>query len=297
MIYPGEKLRTAIKTHAPLQVVGVIHAYAARMAERVGHQAIYLSGAGIANARYALPDLGMTALPDVLAEVSAITAACKLPLIVDIDTGWGSPLNVRRSIQLISGSGAAAVHIEDQTEAKRCGHRNGQHLISTEEMVMRLKAAKEGKNHPSFMVIARTDALHTEGMTAALKRAQAYEAAGADGIFLEAATELSHYELFAQHLKIPLLANITEFGKTPLFTRQALAKVGVSVILYPLSAFRAMNLAALKVYKTILKQGTQQSELPNMQTREELYHYLDYQQYEEEVENYFKLMERENGSI
>lgn len=292
---PGQLLRTAIKTHKPLQIVGVIHAYAARLAESVGHQALYLSGAGVANSRLALPDLAMTSLDDVLTEVSKIVQVTRLPLLVDADTGWGSPLNVRRTFAMLSSAGAAGAHIEDQTEAKRCGHRDGKKLVSIDNMVGKIKAAIDGRVSDSFVVMARTDAFAVEGMEGALMRAKAYQAAGADAIFVEALTSLEQYQQFCQAIEIPVLANITEFGKTPIFSKEALAKVGVSMMLYPLSAFRAMNQAALKVYEAILK-GSQQSVLPLMQTRDELYHYLQYEKYEQELDEYMQLMEREDGN-
>jgi len=293
---PGQLLRTAIQTHQPLQIVGVIHAYAARLAESVGHQALYLSGAGVANSRLALPDLAMTSLDDVITEVTKITQVTSLPLLVDADTGWGSPLNVRRTFAMLSGAGAAGAHIEDQTEAKRCGHRDGKKLVDIDTMVGKIKAALDGRTSNSFMVMARTDAFANDGMEGALMRAKAYQAAGADAIFVEALTTLEQYQQFCQAIQIPVLANITEFGKTPIFSKVALSKVGVSMILYPLSAFRAMNQAALKVYEAILQQGSQQSVIPLMQTREELYHYLQYEHYEQELDEYIQLMERADGS-
>lgn len=293
---PGQLLRSAIASHKPLQIVGVIHAYAARLAESVGHQALYLSGAGVANSRLALPDLAMTSLDDVLTEVTKITQATSLPLLVDADTGWGSPLNVRRTFAMLSRAGAAGAHIEDQTEAKRCGHRDGKKLVDIDTMVGKIKAGLDGRCHDSFMVMARTDAFGVEGMEGALMRAKAYQAAGADAIFVEALTTLEQYQQFCQAIQIPVLANITEFGKTPIFSKGALSKVGVSMILYPLSAFRAMNQAALKVYEAILQQGSQQGVIPLMQTRDELYHYLQYEHYEQELDDYIQLMEREDGN-
>uniref|UniRef100_A0A0Q9YU52 Methylisocitrate lyase n=2 Tax=Candidatus Berkiella aquae TaxID=295108 RepID=A0A0Q9YU52_9GAMM len=293
---PGQLLRQAIQTEKPLQIVGTIHAYAARLAEASGHKALYLSGAGVANSRLALPDLAMTSLDDVVTEVTKITQASTLPLLVDADTGWGSPLNIRRTFSMLSKAGAAGAHIEDQTEAKRCGHRSGKKLVSTESMVGKIKAALDGRNSDSFMVMARTDAFAVEGLQGALERARTYEAAGADAIFVEALDSLDHYLQFTRALTIPVLANITEFGKTPLFSRESLAKVGVSMILYPLSAFRAMNQAALKVYEAILQQGTQQSVIPLMQTRDELYQYLQYENYEKELDEYNQLMEREDAN-
>jgi methylisocitrate lyase len=294
MEHPGLKFRQAIQQEKPLQLLGVINAYVARMAEMNGYRAIYLSGAGVANSKFALPDLGMTSLNDVVEEVEHITSACTLPLIVDADTGWGSPLNVRRSFKALSTAGAAGAHIEDQQEAKRCGHRDHKHLISTSEMVGRIKAALDGRNHDSFFVIARTDALAGEGEQKALERAIAYQHAGADAIFVEAITQLEQYQLFTKNLSIPVLANITEFGKTPLLTKQQLSDVGVGIILYPLSAFRAMNAAALKVLQTIRQEGTQQSVVSLMQNRQDLYHYLNYEKFENELEAYLELMEKKH---
>ncbi len=293
--HPGQRLRQAIIDEKPLQLPGVINPYAAKLAESVGFKALYLSGAGIANANFALPDLAMTSLNDVVTCVEHTANATPLPLLVDADTGWGSPLNVRRSFQLLSQAGAAGAHIEDQTESKRCGHRQGKQLISTHEMVAKIQAAKEGANHDSFVVMARTDAFAVEGEKGAIDRALAYQAAGADALFIEALTTLEQYAKFTKALKVPVLANITEFGKTPLFTKQELAGVGVSIILYPLSAFRAMNAAALKVFTAIRAQGTQQSVIELMQNRNELYHFLNYEKYEKELDSYFKIMEQENG--
>lgn len=296
MEHPGLKFRQAIQQEKPLQLLGVINAYVARMAELNGYRAIYLSGAGVANSKFALPDLGMTSLNDVVEEVEHITSACTLPLIVDADTGWGSPLNVRRSFKALSRAGAAGAHIEDQQEAKRCGHRDHKHLVSTNEMVTRIKAALDGRNHDSFVVMARTDAVAVEGEKKALERAIAYQNAGADAIFAEALTTLEQYELFTKNLNIPVLANMTEFGKTPLLTKQQLSDAGVSIILYPLSAFRAMNAAALKVLQTIRQEGTQQSVVNLMQSRQDLYHYLNYEKFEKELEAYLQLMESKHGN-
>lgn len=270
----------------PLPIVGVIHAYAAKLAEQAGHQAIYLSGAGVANAQFALPDLALTSLNDVVEQTTKITDATALPLLVDADTGWGSPLNVRRTFRLLSKAGAAGAHIEDQTESKRCGHREGKKLVSTHQMVSRLKAALDGRVHDNFMVMARTDALAVEGVEGALSRAIAYQEAGADALFIEAVSSIEQYKVFTQALKVPVLANMTEFGKTPLMTLAQLKEAKVSMVLYPLSAFRAMNLIALKVYEVILKEGTQQSLLSQMQTREALYKSLGYETYEKELNQY-----------
>lgn len=283
--YPGTKFKKALETEKPLQIVGVINALIAKMATEIGYKAIYLSGAGVANARYAIPDLALTSLNDVVEEVQKITQATDLPLLVDADTGWGSFLNVSRSIKTISKAGAAAVHIEDQHEAKRCGHREGKQLVSTQHMVGRIKAALDGRDNEAFMIIARTDALAVEGEKATLERAQQYEQAGVHALFLEAVTTLDQYQLFAQTLSIPILANITEFGKTPLFTKDELKQAGVGMILYPLSAFRAMNKAAETVLTTIRQEGTQQVLLPQMQTRQELYQLINYEYYEQQVNN------------
>lgn len=281
-----QSLKATITKVNPLPIVGVIHAYAARLAEQAGHQAIYLSGAGVANSQFALPDLGLTSLNDVLDQVVKITEVSSLPLLVDADTGWGSPLNVRRTFKLLSKAGASGAHIEDQTEAKRCGHREGKQLVPVSHMVSRIQAALDGRVSDEFMVMARTDAIAVEGMDAALDRALAYQEAGADALFIEAATMLEHYQIFTQALKVPVLANITEFGKTPLFTVDELKKANVRMVLYPLSAFRAMNAVALKVYDAILKEGTQQSVVGLMQTRQDLYQTLHYEQFENEINHY-----------
>lgn len=284
----GDSLRQLVTTTEPLAIAGVIHAYSAKLAEIAGFKAIYLSGAGVANAHFALPDLAMTSLPDVVDLVIKITAVSSLPLIVDADTGWGSVLNIKRTFYELSRHGAAAAHIEDQTEAKRCGHRDGKQLVSKQEMVNRIEAAIDGRCDPSFMVIARTDAVAVEGEQAAIDRVVAYQAAGADAIFVEALEQLEQYKNFTQALNIPVLANMTEFGKTPILTRSQLKQVGVQMVLYPLSAFRAMNLAAQKVYETILNEDSQQSCLPLMQTRDELYRTLDYEKFEQELDKYEK---------
>lgn len=281
-----KSLQALITKTNPLTIVGVIHAYAARLAEEAGHQAIYLSGAGVANSQFALPDLGLTSLNDVLDQVVKITDTSSLPLLVDADTGWGSPLNVRRTFKLLSKAGAAGAHIEDQSEAKRCGHREGKQLVSVSTMVSRIKAALDGRINDAFMVMARTDAIGVEGEQAALDRALAYQEAGADALFIEAVTTLEQYQLFTQTLKVPVLANITEFGKTPLFTKDELKNVNVSMILYPLSAFRAMNAVALKIYHTILQEGSQESVIHLMQTRKELYEILHYEEFENEITHY-----------
>jgi methylisocitrate lyase len=238
----------------------------------------------------------MTTLNDVLDEVQRITAACDLPLLVDADTGWGSPLNISRTFKMLSRLGAAGAHIEDQQEFKRCGHREGKHLVSTQQMVGRLKAALDGREHDSFVVMARTDALQSEGLQGALDRALEYQNAGADAIFVEALTSLEQFATFCDALEVPVLANITEFGKTPLFTKDELAQAGIDIVLYPLSAFRAMNKAAVQIYQTIRQQGTQQSMIESMQNRQELYHYLNYEQYEQRLEHYLHIWEDPNGS-
>src|SRR4051812_1872173 len=263
---PGLRFRSALPAERPLQIVGAINAYAAMQAERAGFRAIYLSGAGVANASYGLPDLGVTSLNDVLEDVRRITAATSLPLLVDIDTGWGSAFGIQRTIREMTKAGAAAVHIEDQIAAKRCGHRPGKELVSREEMCDRVKAAVDAKTDKNFVVMARTDAAANEGLAAAIDRAYAYHEAGADMIFAEALTTLEEYQKFCSAVCVPVLANITEFGKTPLFTTKELASVGVSMALYPLSAFRAQSAAALEVFRAIRENGTQKDVLDKMQT-------------------------------
>jgi methylisocitrate lyase len=267
------KLWRALEAERPLQIAGVIHAYAAIMAERTGFKALYLSGAGVANASYGVPDTGITTLDDVLIDVRRITSRTTLPLLVDADTGWDDPEGtVREMIR----AGAAGIHLEDQVPAKRCGHLPNKQLVSPEEMVDRIKAAKSGRTNPGFVIMARTDAAAVEGLDKAITRASLYRDAGADMIFAEALTDLTQYRKFAGALEVPILANITEFGKTPLFTLQQLSSNGVQLILYPLSAFRAMNSAALDVYRAIRSKGTQKSKLNKMQTRAELYDFLNY---------------------
>ena len=284
---PGARFRAAHTVEKPLQVVGTIHAYAARLAQAAGFRAIYLSGGGVAANSLGIPDLGISTMEDVLTDVRRITDACPLPLLVDIDTGWGGAFNIARTIRQMIKAGAAAVHIEDQVSAKRCGHRPGKELVPAEEMADRIKAAVDARTDPQFVIMARTDALASEGLARAIERAQAYVAAGADMIFAEAVTEASMYTAFRKALGVPILANITEFGKTPLFTREELADAGVDMILYCCAAYRAMNLAALRVYETIRAQGTQKSLLPQMQTREELYKFLDYHAYERKLDELF----------
>jgi len=283
----GARFRAALAAERPLQVVGCIHAYAARMAERVGFKAIYLSGGGVAAGSLALPDLGITTLDDVLTDVRRITAVSELPLLVDADTGFGSAFNIGRTVRSLIASGAGAVHIEDQVQAKRCGHRPGKAIVSTAEMVDRVKAAVDAKTDPEFVIMARIDALAVEGLSGAIDRACACVEAGADMIFPEAVPELDVYREFAVAVRVPILANITEFGVTPLFTVEELAGAGVALVLYPLSAFRAMSAAALEVYRTLRRDGTQQRVVPLMQTRAELYEFLDYHAYEQKLDELF----------
>ena len=283
----GARFREALAKEKPLQIVGTINAYTALLAEKAGFRAIYLSGAGVANASYGLPDLGITTLNDVLEDVRRITSATELPLLVDIDTGFGNALSIARTMREMIKAGAAAVHIEDQVQAKRCGHRPKKELVSIDEMTDRIKAAVDAKTDSSFTLIARTDALASEGLSGALDRIEKYIEAGADGIFFEGARELSEFETVTKKISVPLLANITEFGVTPLFTKEELTKAGVSLILYPLSAFRAMSKAALNVYHTIRESGTQKNSLDTMQTREDLYKILDYYSYEEKYDALF----------
>ena len=285
---PGARFRAALQLEKPLQVVGTVNAYTALLAARVGYKAIYISGGALAAGSYGLPDLGITTLNDVLEDVRRITDACELPLLVDIDTGWGGAFNIARTIKQMQKAGAAAVHIEDQVQAKRCGHRPNKELVSQEEMVDRIKAAVDARTDRDFVIMARTDAAASEGLSAAIERAKAYVAAGADMIFAEALQDLSQYAQFTSVVKVPVLANITEFGKTPLFTVAQLQQVGVQLVLYPLSAFRAMSAAALKVYQTIRQQGTQQSVIELMQTRADLYDVLNYFSYEQKLDALFQ---------
>ncbi len=284
---PGERFRQALAAEAPLQIVGAVNAYAAIMAQSVGYRALYLSGGGVANASYGLPDLGMTSLNDVLADARRITAASELPLLVDIDTGWGGAFNIARSIREMTRAGVAAVHIEDQVAAKRCGHRPNKEIVSCVEMCDRIKAAADAKTDAAFVVMARTDALAVEGLDAVVERVARFEEAGADAIFAEAMTELDMYARVVDAVDVPVLANITEFGRTPLYSLDELRRVGVSMALYPLSAFRAMNLAALNVYRTIRGEGSQASVVDSMQTRDELYEFLGYRDYEEQLDRLF----------
>jgi len=270
-----------------LQVVGTVNAYCAMMAEKTGHQALYLSGAGVANASYGMPDLGMTSLDNVLEDIRRITSATDLPLLVDADTGWGGAFNIARTVKEMTKAGAAGFHIEDQVAQKRCGHRPNKEIVSKDEMVDRIKAAVDAKTDSDFYIMARTDAFQKEGLNAAIDRAAACVEAGADAIFAEAVHDLADYQAFAKALNVPILANITEFGQTPLYTKEQLSEVGVEIVLYPLSAFRAMNKAALNVYSSILSEGSQQSQVDNMQTRAELYEFLDYHSYENTLDNLF----------
>lgn len=288
----GKAFKAAVKENKPLQVMGTINAYTAMLAEKAGCKAIYLSGAGVANASYGIPDLGMTGLAEVLEDARRITAACSIPLLVDVDTGWGHAFNIARTVTLMEKTGVAAIHIEDQILAKRCGHRPNKAIVSLHEMGDRIKAAVDARRDPDFVIMARTDAYAVEGMNAAIDRAALCVELGADMIFPEAMTTLDEYQTLTKNIKVPVLANITEFGKTPLFTRDELDKVGVSLILYPLSAFRAMSHAALNTYQTLLQQGTQKTLLNKMQTRNELYDVLGYHKYEQKLD---QLMEEDNG--
>ena len=284
----GQKFREAVKQEKPLQIVGTINANHALMAKRVGYRAIYLSGGGVAAGSLGVPDLGISTLDDVLTDVRRITDVCDLPLLVDADTGFGaSAFNVGRTVRSLIKAGAAATHIEDQVGAKRCGHRPGKELVSTQEMCDRIKSAVDARTDPSFVVMARTDGLAGEGLEAALERAAKYVEAGADMIFPEAVTELAQYRKFVEATKVPVLANITEFGKTPLFTLDELRSAGVAIALYPLSAFRAMNKAALAVYEAVRRKGTQKDVVASMQTRDELYDFLDYHAYERKLDELF----------
>ena len=288
MTAAGLKFRDAMRESSPLQVVGTINAYTALMAEQIGHKAIYLSGGGVANASYGLPDLGMTYLDNVVEDVSRITEACELPLLVDVDTGWGGAFNIARTTKAMIKSGAAAMHMEDQVSQKRCGHRPNKAIVSTSEMVDRIKAAVDARYDDSFVIMARTDALAVEGLDSAIERSSAFIDAGADMIFAEAVTELDQYQSFVSSLGVPILANITEFGATPLFSLEELRQVGVSLALYPLSAFRAMNKAAENAYRTILEVGHAKGLVDSMQTRSELYEYLNYHEFERKLDDLFK---------
>jgi methylisocitrate lyase len=283
----GLKFRKALKENSPLIIPGAINAYSAILAEKSGHQALYLSGGGVAAASYGIPDLGITSLEDVLIDVKRITNASSLPLLVDIDTGWGGAFNISRTIKDMIQAGAAAVHIEDQVSQKRCGHRPNTSLVSSTEMQDRIKAAVDGRTDENFFIMARTDSFANEGMSGAIERAQSYIENGADGIFLEAVSSLDDYKTLKESISAPVLANITEFGKTPLFTKDELSSVGVDMMLFPLSAFRAMSQIAEKVYISLAKDGTQDSLLDIMQSREELYERLNYHEYENKLDELF----------
>ena len=284
---PGKIFRQLLITEKPLQCVGAINAYHARLAQASGFKSLYISGGGVAAGSCGIPDLGITSREDVLIDLRRITDVTDLPVLVDIDTGWGSAFNIARSIRSMTRMGAAAVHIEDQVQQKRCGHRPNKAIVSQAEMVDRIKAAVDAKTDPDFVIMARTDALAVEGLQSAIDRAGACVEAGADMIFPEAMTELEMYRRFVDAVKVPVLANITEFGSTPLFTTHQLAAAGVSIALYPLSAFRAANAAALKVYQTLIAEGTQQNVVDIMQTRADLYDYLDYHKYEQKLDALF----------
>jgi methylisocitrate lyase len=283
----GAKFRAAVEAEKPLQVIGTINAYHARIAERTGYKAIYLSGGGVAAGSLGLPDLGISTMDDVLTDVRRITDVCSLPLLVDVDTGFGGAFNIARTVKSLIKFGAGAMHIEDQVQAKRCGHRPGKEIVSKEEMVDRIKAAVDARTDPDFVIMARTDALAVEGLESAVDRAAACVEAGADMIFPEAMTELAMYRKFVKAVKVPVLANITEFGQTPLFTVEELRSADVSLVLYPLSAFRAMNKAALAVYESVRREGTQKNVVDSMQTRAELYDFLGYHAYETKLDQLF----------
>ncbi|MCP4406630.1 MAG: methylisocitrate lyase [Gammaproteobacteria bacterium] len=283
----GARFKAAVAAERPLQVVGTINAYAARLAERSGFRALYISGGGVAAGSCGIPDLGITTAEDVLIDLRRITDTTELPVLVDIDTGFGSAFNIARTVRAMVKSGAGAVHIEDQVQAKRCGHRPGKAIVSQGEMVDRIKAAVDARTDTDFVIMARTDALAVEGLQAAIDRACACVEAGADMVFPEAMTELSMYKRFAAAVRVPTLANITEFGATPLYTVDELAQADVGLVLYPLSAFRAMSAAALRIYQVLREQGTQKNVLEQMQTRADLYDYLDYHQYEQKLDQLF----------
>ena len=287
MTSPGQQFRDAIQEEKPLQVIGTINAYTARMAETVGFKALYLSGGGVAANSLGMPDLGISTMEDVLIDVRRITDVTKLPLLVDIDTGWGGAFNIARTIRSLCKAGAAAVHMEDQVATKRCGHRPGKAVVPLEEMVDRVKAAVDARPDPNFVIMARTDALAVEGLSAAIQRARAYVEAGADMVFAEAVTDLSMYRQFRDEVGVPVLANSTEFGQTPLWTREQLGAAGVDLILYCCAAYRAMNAAALNTFRTIRNEGTQSSVLPSMQSRAELYDFLGYHAYEQKLDELF----------
>jgi methylisocitrate lyase len=287
-----ESFRSAVQQEHPLQVIGAINAYTARMAQATGFRALYLSGGGVAANSLGMPDLGISTMEDVLVDVRRITEVTSLPLLVDIDTGWGGAFNIARTIRSMQRAGAAAVHMEDQVGSKRCGHRPGKELVPAAEMVDRIKSAVDARTDPEFVIMARTDALASEGIEAALDRAAAYVAAGADMIFAEAVTDLAMYPRFQRAAGVPILANITEFGQTPLYTAKELGAAGVDIVLYCCAAYRAMNAAALKVYHAIRNEGTQSSVLNLMQTRAELYEFLGYQAYEQKLDQLFAAAKR-----
>jgi methylisocitrate lyase len=284
---PGTRFRAALADERPLQIAGTINAYCALLARHAGFRAIYLSGAGVANASFGLPDLGITTLNDVLEDARRITGACDLPLLVDADTGWGGAFSIARTVRELTRAGAAALHLEDQVAAKRCGHRPGKALVPPEEMSDRIKAAVDARPDPSFVLMARTDAYSVEGLSAAIDRARRYVESGADMIFAEAMTTLEEYRQFTQAIQVPVLANLTEFGKTPLFSLEQMREAGVAMVLYPLSAFRAMSAAAARVYETIRRGGSQKDLLDSMQTREQLYDVLGYHEYEQKLDELF----------
>ncbi len=292
----GARFRAALEAEQPLQIAGTINAYTALLAERAGFRAIYLSGAGVANASFGLPDLALTTLNDVCEDVRRIASATDLPLLVDADTGWGSAFMIGRSIRELGRAGAAACHLEDQVAVKRCGHRPGKALVDTAEMCDRLKAAVDGRTDDNFVIMARTDAHAVEGQQAAIDRAAAYVEAGADAIFAEALTTLDEYKQFTDVIKVPVLANLTEFGKTPLFTTAQLRGAGVRMALYPLSAFRAMSAAAVQVFETLRREGTQAAVVDSMQTRMQLYDVLGYQAYEDKLDELFREQGLTTGS-
>lgn len=285
---PGLLFKKAIEEERPLQVIGAINAYHAKLAEKTGYKAIYLSGGGVAAGSLGVPDLGISTLEDVLIDIRRITDSTSLPLLVDVDTGFGGAFNIARTIRSVEKSGAAAVHIEDQIQAKRCGHRPNKSIVSQNEMVDRIKSAVDAKNDENFVIMARTDALAVEGLQSAIDRACACVEAGADMIFPEAINDLDTYKKFTKSVDVPVLANITEFGATPLFSLDELDSVGIAIALYPLSAFRAMNKAALNIYKGLREEGTQKNLVEQMQTREELYEFLDYHEYEKKLDQLFK---------
>ena len=285
---PGEVFRELLKQNSPLQIVGCINAYCAVMAEKVGHKSIYLSGAGVANASFGIPDLGITSLGDVVEDSKRITGVTNTPLLVDIDTGWGGAFNISRTIKELSRAGVAAIHIEDQVGQKRCGHRPNKEMVSAEEMADRIKACVDAREDQSFFIMARTDAFANEGMASSIDRSMKYIEAGADGIFAEAMTNIDYYKEFKEKVKVPILANMTEFGKTPLTDLDQLKSVGVDMVLYPLSAFRAMSKAALNIYQALISDGHQKNVIDKMQTRNELYDFLDYNSYEEKLDQLFK---------